>query len=103
MFRLMLIVLLLASCYQSDVDVLREYAEKGDVAAQFNLGVMYASGEGLPKDYIKAYAWSSIAAMQGIDRAQRVKEFVAQDMTHNQIYKAQNLSRKYWEDYVLQR
>ena len=34
-----------------------ELAEQGDAGAQFNLGQMYAGGEGGPKDY-KARAWA---------------------------------------------
>ena len=40
-------------------------AEQGYAAAQFNLGVMYASGQGVPEDDVTAYAWLNIAAAQG--------------------------------------
>ena len=33
--------------------------------AQHNLGVMYDKGEGVPEDYVKAYAWFNLAAAQG--------------------------------------
>ena len=46
---------------------LREWeplAEQGDVSAQYNLGLMYHSGEGVPKDYKTAHKWFSHAAAE---------------------------------------
>lgn len=40
-------------------------ANAGDDKAQVNLGVMYAKGEGVPKDYKQAMSWYSKAADQG--------------------------------------
>ena len=40
-------------------------AEQGDVGAQYNLGVMYADGEGVPEDDAEAVRWYRIAAEQG--------------------------------------
>ena len=45
-------------------------AEKGVAEAQFNLGVMYASGEGVEKDDYKAVKWFREAAEQGNADAQ---------------------------------
>ena len=47
------------------VTALRASAEQGNVDAQFNLGVMYATGEGVPQDYVEAGAWYRLAAEQG--------------------------------------
>ena len=38
----------------------RKAAERGDISAQTNLGVMYAEGKGVPQDYGEAYAWYSL-------------------------------------------
>jgi len=38
-------------------------AEQGDARAQGNLGVMYAFGDGILKDYVYAHMWGNIAAM----------------------------------------
>ena len=43
----------------------RKAAEQGLVIAQFNLGIMYGNGEGIPVNNIKAYMWSSLAKAQG--------------------------------------
>ena len=45
-------------------------AEKGDAKVQFNLGYMYANGEGVPKDYAEAVKWYRKAADQGHAEAQ---------------------------------
>jgi len=40
-------------------------AERGVVDSQFNLGVLFESGQGLPKNVNDAFFWYSIAAAQG--------------------------------------
>jgi TPR repeat protein len=45
-------------------------AEQGNAIAQFNLGVMYANGQGVPKDYTIAVRWYRFAAEQGNASAQ---------------------------------
>lgn len=40
-------------------------AERGVVDSQFNLGVLFESGQGLPQNLTEAYVWYSIAARQG--------------------------------------
>ncbi len=43
----------------------RPLAEQGDVAAQFSLGLMYAYGQGVPRDYAEAMKWYRRAADAG--------------------------------------
>lgn len=43
----------------------RILADQGDASAQYNLGVMYAKGEGVPQDYAEAAKWYHRAADQG--------------------------------------
>ena len=45
-------------------------AEKGDASAQFDLGVMYANGDGIAKDKTEAVKWYRKAADQGHPTAQ---------------------------------
>jgi uncharacterized protein len=45
-------------------------AEKGDVRAQYNLGLLYASGLGVVPDYQAALKWHRLAAGQGHAGAQ---------------------------------
>jgi TPR repeat protein len=45
-------------------------AEQGLADAQFNLGIMYANGQGVPQDYAAAMTWYRKAAEQGHGGAQ---------------------------------
>ena len=45
-------------------------AEKGDARAQYNLGLLYASGLGVTHDYQAALKWHRMAAAQGHAGAQ---------------------------------
>ncbi|MCH8098520.1 MAG: sel1 repeat family protein [Proteobacteria bacterium] len=40
----------------------RPLAEQGDAEAQFNLGLMYYKGRGVPQDYAEAVKWYRLAA-----------------------------------------
>ena len=48
----------------------RVHAEQGGAAAQFNLGLMYHHGQGVPQDYAEAMTWFRRAADQGRADAQ---------------------------------
>ena len=50
---------------------LREAAEQGDAASQAAIGMMYATGQGVPQDDAQAVAWYRKAADQGYALAQR--------------------------------
>ena len=48
----------------------RQSADQGDARAQFNLGLMYDLGQGVPEDDAEAVAWYRKAADQGFAGAQ---------------------------------
>ncbi len=50
---------------EQELAALTNKAEAGDAEAQYNLGWMYANGEGVPKDAAKAVEWWQKAAAQG--------------------------------------
>ena len=55
------------------VTALREWqplAEQGDAEAQFNLGQLYANGQGVHQDYVQARQWYEKAAVKGESLAQ---------------------------------
>ena len=56
--------------YTTAMRVLRPLAEQGLAAAQFNLGLLYANGQGMPKDDAQARQWYEKAAAQGHPEAQ---------------------------------
>ena len=47
----------------------RPKAEKGDAESQFRLGVAYALGKGVKKNYAEAFKWFQLSAKQGYDEA----------------------------------
>ena len=56
--------------YQAALAEWRPLAELGHATAQYNLGLMYAQGMGVPHDYAMAAAWYRRAAEQGLATAQ---------------------------------
>ena len=48
----------------------RPLAEQGYAPAQYNLGVMYEDGLGVPQDYAEAVKWFRLSAEQGYTSAQ---------------------------------
>ena len=56
--------------YAAEVALCPPLAEKGFAFAQFNLGVLYDNGQGLPQDDAQAIAWYRKAAEQGLPQAQ---------------------------------
>ena len=51
--------------YAAAFRLMRPFAEQGAAPAQFNLGVMYDAGKGVPQDYAEAVKWYRKAAAQG--------------------------------------
>ena len=50
--------------------LLLPFAERGDAFAQFYLGYMHETGDGVPQDYAAAARWYRLAAEQGVAAAQ---------------------------------
>lgn len=62
--------------------------------AAYNLGVMYVNGFGVPKDYLRAYMWWSIAASSGDKDAITYLGLISNRMTPTQLSQADELVRK---------
>ena len=60
----------IAGDYEAALRELRPLAQQGIDDAQFNLGVMYRNGYGVPQDHAEATRWYRMAAEQGHGRAQ---------------------------------
>ena len=77
----------------------RQAAEQGHAGAQFNLGVKYDTGEGVPQDYVEAHMWLNLAASRssGADREQSVatRDRVAERMTAADLSEAQRRAREW--------
>ena len=71
----------------------------GQGYAQFNLGVSYQLGHGVPQDFVRAHMWYSVAAamLSGDLRkdAMERRDDVVSRMTAAQIAKAQEMARRH--------
>ena len=56
--------------YATALSLWRPLADQGFATSQYNLGVMYERGEGVPQDYKEAVKWWRLAAAQGDTWAQ---------------------------------
>ena len=59
-----------AGNYAAALEIWRPLADQGDARAQYNLGVMYNTGRGVPRDVAEAAKWYRLAADQGYAVAQ---------------------------------
>ena len=64
-------------------------------SAQYNLGVLYDNGLGVPQDKVRAYMWFTLSAAQGRDGAAAFRDLIARRMTPAQIEEAQKLTREW--------
>ncbi len=81
--------------YDTALKEFRPLAEQGHAEAQYNLGVMYVQGQGVPKDYVLAHMWLNLAAGKGMKEAVKGRDFLRKLMTPDQIAEAQRLAREW--------
>lgn len=81
--------------YTTALREFKEDAEKGNASAQYFLGILYGKGRGVPRNYILAYKWYSLAAARGNKRAAKSLDFYEKRMTPAQISSAQALAAKW--------
>jgi TPR repeat protein len=72
----------------------RKAANQGDARAQFDLGNMYLSGEGVLQDDKKAYMWWSVARANDDDKADHNIKSIIQRMTPADIATAEDMARQ---------
>jgi TPR repeat protein len=77
------------------VEELRAEAMKGDTDAQYGLGLCYAEGRGVEQDEIEAYAWLSVALMQGDWQAEDLRGVVMHNLTPEQTHEAAERAGRY--------
>ena len=70
----------------------RKAAEQGDAWAQNNIGEMYVRGEGVPRSYVQAYMWLSLAINGGYKPAVSYRDRLAKKMTDAEIAEAGRLA-----------
>jgi uncharacterized protein len=81
--------------YATALRLIRPLAEQGDANAQYNLGVFYDNGLGVPQDKVRAYMWLNLSAAQGREGAAAFRDLIARRMTPAQIAEAQKLAREW--------
>ena len=59
----------------------------------FNLGLMYATGQSVPTNFVSAHKWLNIAAMNGSKEAVRLRHEIATEMSDAEIVAAQRAAR----------
>jgi TPR repeat protein len=70
-------------------------AEQGHALAQYNLGGMYNTGRGVPRDAVRSYMWMLLAAEAGDETASANKSIVGRRLTPSEIGSALDLSRQW--------
>lgn len=87
--------------YSSAFKWYTQSAENGYRRAQHQLGAMYARGTGVTRNYIKAYAWCKVSALQHSRRAIRKLKKIEPYLSAEQTSCAKKLSTQYYETYVV--
>ncbi|MCF6289062.1 MAG: TonB family protein [Proteobacteria bacterium] len=73
-------------------------AKLGNTESQYNIAVMLTKGEGVAIDLIQAYAWSKIVSH--IEKYQALNNIIEQDLSPQDLEKAQELYKIYFDDYA---
>ncbi len=82
-------------------------AEQRDAEAQYNLGMMYATGIGVREDHVQAYKWLVLALLvtpgaKNLDRVkwkitERLRKRLQRNMTEEQLAEANRLASEWIE------
>ena len=68
-------------------------AEKGQVDALYELGLLYSTGIDVDQDYIEAHKWLNLAAIMGDERAVKDRAELASEMTSSEVREALRQAR----------
>jgi TPR repeat protein len=75
----------------SKVGVVRDAAERGEVDAQYAMGLIYAEGRGVQIDLAQAHYWLSLAIAQGDRDADLLRNIVGSQMTEEEYQASKRL------------
>lgn len=81
--------------YKAAAKWYRKAAEQEYPDAQYNLGVLYLKGQGVPQDYVMAHMYFNLAAIHGDKGALKAKNIVEKNMSSSQLEKSQDLAREW--------
>jgi TPR repeat protein len=80
-----------------------EAAEPADAYACFDLGMIHSAGNGVPVDMVTAHQWFNIAALRGHQDAARLRREIAEQMSDEEIGRAQRAARDWLGTHPLPR
>jgi TPR repeat protein len=78
-----------------DTEGQRRRAYEGDAHGQYRLGMACRAGWGVPQDLVQAHLWMTLAAEQGHEEAQSLREIFARPMTPEQLGESERLARQW--------
>jgi TPR repeat protein len=84
--------------WQNDKDHFRHierFARSGDVDAMYALGLLFIEGRGVGQDYVIAYKWLNLAAINGDKDSYNLLYMITPDMTAEQIKKGEELIKQH--------
>jgi len=81
--------------YKEAVKWYRLAAEQGYAYAQYHLGLIYYQGNKVHKDYALAHMWWNICGSSGDEGCVKNRNLVENDMSPQQIEKAQEMARNW--------
>jgi len=81
--------------YEMALQGFRSLAYQGNAEAQYNLGVIYANGRGVPQDYVVAHMWFNLAASRGDQEAAEMRDSIEKSMSAVQVAEAQKMAREW--------
>ena len=71
----------------------RNQAEAGVAESQYDLGILYSTGKGLPLDYVAAHQWFNLAALRGVSEARDLRAELSTQMTKDDVAEALRRAR----------
>ena len=80
------------------VATVQDEAVKGNPHAQYALGLIYAEGRGVRQNPVEAYAWLTVAVLQGDNDAELLRNHVAVDMTDDEFDEGKRCAARYQEE-----
>ncbi len=81
--------------YATALSEWRPLAKKEVAEAQYKLGMLYSMGYGVPRDFVQAYKWYSLAGANGNKNAATLRDALAKQITSYQIAEAHKLAREW--------
>lgn len=92
--------------FQVALESFQKLAKRGDIQSQYNLGIMYRDGNGVPKDLVFAYAWFNLSTTQSgevQEGAKKARDDLKAQLTLAELAEAQALSSSWRIGEILKR